>query len=91
MIYRHAESTSPMGLAPSAGLAAIGFLAFAKACETRLADDIRAQTASDLSERFDLARKVLRGHIRIDQDSPASPHIWLPPSAPRMRKHSTSV
>lgn len=77
------ESLAPFGCPVlTAGAAPFGFLAFAKMCETRMADEVAGIVRSETRRRAELAQRVLGPHMQRPADG-LSLHVWLPmnPSA----------
>ena len=67
----------------TAGAAPFGFLAFAKMCETRMADEVLASVKREAAIRRDMAIRILGSYVQTPLE-PTSLHLWIPTTAMRV-------
>jgi len=83
VLQRRTAAAAPFGCPMmTAGATPFGFLAFAKLCETRRADEIATLIRSEAERRLDCARRVLGPHMQAPGGR-RSLHVWLPLDAMR--------
>lgn len=82
-LHARTAQVSPFGCPVlTSGAAPFGFLAFAKLCETRMADEIAQRIQRDAEVRMGVAEAAL-GAAMQSPASARSLHVWLPMPAAR--------
>lgn len=76
-LHARVSTSAPFGCPVlTAGAAPFGFLAFAKMCETRMADEVVAIIRDETARRMAMARRILGDALH--PADPGSLHAWLP-------------
>jgi DNA-binding transcriptional MocR family regulator len=73
-------ASASKSLAPGLRAGWVGFLAFAKMCETRMADEVLASVKRETAIRRDMALQILGPHVQIPLEA-TSLHLWIPAAA----------